>query len=158
MYYGLTYADPISYFIDESQLFFIACEDNTSITIGPQKNLLNKMETYLYGSLRDLTGTMAISNKPISFFSGHECKFVPTNVPYCDHLIQQLPDTSTWGMHFLSASFAGRDSGEIYRVVASQPSTTVTFTCSTLSQPSTYTLPFAGSWEEITTSNNSFVQ
>ena len=151
VYYGLTYADLIGYFIDESQLLFIACEDNTSITIGPQKILLNKMETYLYGSLHDLTGTMTISNKPISFFSGHECKYVPTNVKSCDHLIQQLPDTSTWGTHFLSASFAGRDSGEIYRVLASQPSTTVTFTCSTLSQLSTYTLPSAGSWEEITT-------
>ena len=156
VYYGLTYADPISYFIDESQLLFTACEDNTIITIGSQNILLNKMETYLYGSLHDLTGTMAISNKPISFFSGHECKYVPTNVTHCDHLIQQLPDTSTWGTHFLSASFAGRNSGEIYRVLASQPSTTVTFTCSTLSQPSTYTLPSAGSWKEITTLNDSF--
>ena len=114
------------------------------------------METYLYGSLHDLTGTKAISNKPISFFSGHECMYVPTNVTHCDHLIQQLPDTSTWGTHFLSASFAGRDSGEIYRVLASQPSTTVTFTCSTLSQSSTYTLPSAGSWVEITTLDDSF--
>ena len=157
VYYGLTYADPISYIPDDqSQLLFTACEDNTIITIGSQKILLNKMETYLYESLSDLTGTMATSNKPISFFSGHQCRYVPTNVTYCDHLIQQLPDTSTWGTHFLSASFAGRDSGEIYRVLASQPSTTVTFTCSTLSQPSTYTLPSAGSWEEITTFDDSF--
>ena len=80
---------------------------------------MNKMETYPYRSLRDLTGIMAIHNKPISFSSGHECKYVPTNVTYCDHLIQQLPVTSTWGTHFLSASFAGRDSGEIYRVLPS---------------------------------------
>ena len=158
IYYGLTYADTYvtSTWGYESQLLIVACEDNTTINVGFQTILLNKMETYLLESADNLTGTVAVSNNPISFFSGHQCTFVPTNVPYCDHLIQQLPDTSTWGTHFLSASFAGRDSGEIYRVLASQPSTTVTFTCSTLSQPSTYTLPSAGSWEEITTSNNSF--
>ena len=152
VYYGLTYADPIGYFIEESQLLFTACEDNTIITIGSQNIFLDKMQTYLYKRLRDLTGTMAISNKPISFFSGHQCMYVPTNVTHC----HSATSTSTWGTHFLSASFAGRDSGDIYRVLASQPSTTVTFTCSTLSQPSTYTLPSAGSWEEITTSNDSF--
>ena len=32
----------------------------------------------------------------------------------------------------------------------------MTFTCSTLSQPSTYTLSSAGSWKEITTFDDSF--
>ena len=153
IYYGLTYADTSE---RESQLLIVACEDNTAVNVGFQTILLNKMETYLLESTGNLTGTVAVSNNPISFFAGHRCTFVPTNVRACDHLIQQLPDTSTWGTRFLSASFAGRNSGEIYRVLASQPSTTVTFTCSTLSQPSTYTLPSAGSWVEITTSNNSF--
>ena len=158
IYYGLTYADTYvtSTYGYKSQLLIVACEDNTTINVGFQTILLNKMETYLLESTGNLTGTVAVSNNPISFFSGHQCTFVPTNGRACDHLIEQLPDTSTWGTHFLSASFAGRDSGEIYRVLASQPSTTVTFTCSTLSQPSTYTLPSAGSWEEITTLNNDF--
>ena len=153
IYYGLLYAGTST---TKSQLLIVACEDNTTINVGFQTILLNKMETYLLESTGDPTGTVAVSNNPISFFSGHQCTNVPTNVTYYDHLIQQLPDKSTWGTHFLSASFAGRDSGEIYRVLASQPSTTVTFTCSTLSQPSTYTLPSVGSWEEITTLDDSF--
>ena len=153
IYYGLLYVGTRG---RESQLLIVACEDNTTINVGFQTILLNKMETYLLESTGDMTGTVVVSNNPISFFSGHQCTTVPTNVAHCDHLIQQLPDTSTWGTHFLSASFSGRDSGEIYRVLASQPSTTVTFTCSTLSQPSTYTLPSAGSWGEITSSNNDF--
>ena len=42
--------------------------------------------------------------------------------------------------------------------MASEPSTTVTFTCSSMSQPSTYTLelPSAGSWQEFTTSDDNF--
>ena len=114
------------------------------------------METYLFENVSDLTGTVAISNNPVSFFSGHQWTKVPAGVQYRDQLIQQLPDTSTWGTHFLSASFASRDSGEIYRVLASQPSTTVTFTCSTPSQPTNFTLPSNGSWEEITTLDDSF--
>ena len=151
IYYGLTYADTSE---RESQLLIVACEDNTTINVGFQTILLNKMETYLLESTDDLTGTVAVSNNPISFFSGHQCTSI--RVGACDHLIEQLPDTSTWGTHFLSASFAGSDSDEIYRVLASQPLTTVNFTYSPLSQTSTYTLPSAGSWEEITTSNDSF--
>ena len=151
IYYGLTYADTSE---RESQLLIVACEDNITINVGFQTILLNKMETYLLESTGDLTGTVAVSNNPISFFSGHRCTFIRAGG--CDHLIEQLPDTSTWGTHFLSASFAGRNSDEIYRVLASQPSTTVTFTCSTPSQPSNFTLPSAGSWEEFTTSDDSF--
>ena len=153
VYYGLAY-NYGGY--QNSQLLFVACEDNTVINIASQTILLNKTETFLFANGSDLTGTVAVSNKPVSFFSGHQCSPVPSNVRNCDHLMEQLPDTSTWGTHFLSASFAGRDSGEIYRVIASEPSTTVTFTCSSVSQPKAYTLRFAGSWEEITTSDDSF--
>ena len=153
VYYALTYHG-----VGESgsQLLFVACEDNTNITIGSHTISLSKMETYLLENVSDLTGTVAISNNPVSFFSGHQWTHVPTGVKHHDQLIQQLPDNSTWGTHFLSASFTSRDSGEIYRVLASQPSTTVTFTCSTPSQPTNFTLPSAGSWKEITTSDDSF--
>ena len=153
VYYALTYhgvSEP------GSQLLFVACEDNTNVTIGSHTISLNKMETYLLGNVSDLTGTVAISNNPVSFFSGHQWTQVPAGVIYRDQLIQQFPDKSTWGTHFLSASFASRNSGDIYRVLASQPSTTVTFTCSTPSQPTNFTLPSAGSWEEISTSDDSF--
>ena len=153
VYYGLTY---YGYIGRESQFLFVACEDNNIINIGSITISLNKMQTYLFESTSDLTGTVAISNNPVSFFSGALCTFVPSTVRACDHLIEQLPDKSTWGTHFLSGSFAGRNSSEIYRILASQPSTTVTLTCSSLSKPLTFTLPSAGSWEEITTSDNSF--
>ena len=97
VYYGITYDRFRNY---RSQLLFIACEDSTTIKIGAQTIFLNKMETYLYSDINDLTGTIAISNNPVSFFSGHQCTNVPTHITYCDHLIQQLPDKSTWGTHF----------------------------------------------------------
>lgn len=145
VYYGVSYG--------ASQLLFVGCEDSTTIKIGSQEIPLNKMETYIHKSESDLTGTRVTSNKPISFFSGHPCANIPINREYCDQLNEQIPNTATWGTHFLSASLSSRSSGDIYRVVASQPSTNVTFTCSTLSQPSTYTLPSNGSWKEFTTSD-----
>ena len=152
VYYGIMYGRRRF-----SQFLFVACEDNTTINIASQTILLNKMETYLIDSesISETTGTVAISNKPLSFFSGHKCTSSQRGGG-CDHLVEQLPDQSTWGNHFLSASFDGKNTGEIYHVLTSQPSTTVTFTCSSLSQPSTYTLPSAGDWEEITTSDDSF--
>ena len=149
-YYGITYSSG-----GPSQLLFVGCEDGTTITIGSSTFTLNQMETYLYEVGSDLTGTRAVSNKPVSFFSGHRCTAVPSGIAACDHINEQLPNTTIWGTRFLSASLSSRSSGDIYRILASHPSTTVTFRCSTLSQPSTYTLSTAGSWQMITISGNS---
>ena len=153
VYYGTTYDDESE---RPSQLLFVGCEDNTKINIGSKTIFLNKMETYLHEVNSDITGTRAVSNKAISFFSGHQCTNIPTRGSLCDQLIEQLPNTATWGSHFLTSSLASRSTGDIYRILASQPSTSVTFTCSTLPQPSTYTLSSAGSWKEITLSSNSY--
>ena len=152
VYYGITYYSGFGV----SQLLFVGCEDGTTINVGTETISLNEMETYLYERPSDLTGTRVVSDKPISFFSGHECTTIPEGVNFCDFIIEQLPSTVTWGTRFFSASLMGRSSGDIYRILTSQPSTTVTFTCSTLSQPSTYTLATEGSWETVTTPDNSF--
>ena len=153
VYYGTTYYNKGGL---PSQLLFVGCEDNTTINVGSKTIFLNKMETYLHEVNSDITGTRAVSNKAISFFSGHRCTNIPTRERYCDQLIEQLPNTATWGSHFLTSSLASRNASDIYRILASQPSTSVTFTCSILPQPSTYTLSSAGSWKEITLSSNSY--
>ena len=150
-YYGITYHSS-----SISQLLFVGCEDNTTINVASTKITLSQMETYLYETTRDNTGTRIVSNKPLSFFSGSQCTNVPAHIRACDHLAEQFPPTAIWGTHFLSASFSGRFSGDIYRVLASQPSTTVTVNCTTYSQPQTYSLATAGAWQEFTTPANSF--
>ena len=156
VYYAVTYR--VSF--KKSEILVVASEDNTTITLRYKDvylNIsLNKMETYIYKSNDDLTGTRVVSNKPISFYSGNECTEVPNDRGSCDHLTEQFPSTTRWGSSFLSAPLFGRQSGDRYRVVASQPSTTVTFTCSTDPQPEPIMLTSPGDWKEIKTDNGTF--
>ena len=147
-YYGISHGN--------SQFLFVGCEDNTTIKVSSRTVTLNRMETYLFETGSDNTGTKIISNKPVSFFSGTQCAYIPEDLCCCDHLIEQFPPTATWGTHFLSASFSGRMSGAIYRILTSKPSTTVTVNCTTYSQPETYSLATAGAWQEFNTSAGSF--
>ena len=151
-YYGMTY-DNTRW---ESQLLIVGCEDNTTISIASTTITLNQMETYLHETSNDNTGTRIVSNKPLSVFSGALCTNIPADKEACDHITEQFPPTATWGTHFLSASFSGRMSGDIYRVLTSQPSTNVTVNCTTYSQPQAYSLATAGAWQELTTPANSF--
>ncbi len=51
-------------------------------------------------------------------FSGSGCAQVPNGIGSCDHLVEQVPPTVTWGSKFLVASLEGRSSGERIRVLS----------------------------------------
>ena len=137
-------------------LLFVACQDNTRITTPYGTVTLNRLQTYLFEVYGDTTGSRIVSTKPVSFFSSSRCTNVPSNVYACDYLTEQLPPTSTWGRNFLVASFSGRRSPELYRIIASRPSTTFTITCNIHSQTSTYTLRNAGNYQELNLADNSY--
>ena len=152
-YYGITYTD----FDFANQLLFVGCADNTTINVNASTTItLNQMQTYLFETRNDITGTRIISNNPVSFFSGTRCTDIPANARACDHLTEQIPPTAIWGTKFLSASFSSKMSVEIYRILTSKPSTSVTVNCSTYSQPEMYSMITAGAWQEFTTPVNSF--
>ena len=151
-YYALTYhASTLP-----SNMLIVACEDNTTITMPSTTVTLNRQQTYLISKLGDLSGTRIASTKPISFFSGHECTNIPTGILACDILTEQLPPTNTWGSFFLGASFLGKSSGALYRVLTAHDSTTVIVNCTTMTRSTTYTLSTAGSWQQFRVSANSF--
>ena len=145
VYYGMTFHG-IVYL---PQLLIVGCKDNTTVTVASQTITLNMMETYLYERDQDLAGTRVVSNNPILLFSGHQCSFIPENIGFCDHLTEQLLNTATWGTRFLIASLAGRNTDDMYCILASQPSTIVTVTCSTQLQSNIYNLSSAGDWKTI---------
>ena len=150
-YYGAMYDNgPYGF----SQFLMVACEDNTEIRVGSTVITLNEMETYLYTTNSDLTGTRVVSNKPISFFAGHQCNNIPTGVAACDHILEQLPNTALWGKYFLIASLHGRSSDDIYSVISPTPSTTVTFACN--NRPLITRSQFTNNHEIIVLSNNAF--
>ena len=111
--------------------------------------MLNKMETYWIESTIE---TLIYSNKPIAVFVGSRCSYIPREKGFCDHLYEQLPPSYFWGKNFLTASFEGRKSREIYRIVASQNTTIVNVNCTHLSSAEKFILSQPGSYKEINTS------
>ena len=152
-YYALTYHGVTDI---PSTILIVACEDNTTVTTPLTTVTLNRQQTYLIREFRDLSGTRVVSTKPISFFSGHQCTNIPTGIGACDILTEQVPPTNTWGRFFLGASFLGKSSGALYRVLTASDSTTVTVNCTTMARPATYTLSTAGSWQEFEALASSF--
>lgn len=53
-------------------------------------NILKRIQTLYLGSDEDLSGSRVVSDKPIAFFSGHECGTVPSNISFCDHMNEQI--------------------------------------------------------------------
>ena len=79
-------------------------------------------------SPEDLTGTRAVSNKPLAFFSGHECGNMPFDLQFCDHMVEQIPPTSTWGTEFYTASFMTR-SLDRFRALTSRDDNSIMWNC-----------------------------
>jgi len=138
----------------DSTILIVSTEDNTEIIITPTHDVslpddlrrsgdirtviaagesytvyLQRMETYLLSSTQDLTGTVIISNKPITVMCGHECAEVPVGIQHCDHMIEQVPPTLNWGRSFFTVVLNERGTSEFYRLVAAEDSTTVTQSC-----------------------------
>ena len=86
---------------------------------------LSRLETFQVEHTSDLTGSKVTSNKPISVFSGNECANVPRNKRYCDHLVEHIPPTNTWGMRFITAPLRGRTSGDYFRILSANDSTAI---------------------------------
>ena len=133
----------------ESAFLIVSCSNGTQVTFTPTQTVTNPMDSTstvpagnsttvtlaetqpLYiQSGGDLTGSRIVSSQPISFFSGHECALIPASQQDgCDHVVEQLPPTATWGRIFLTAPSADRTTGDMFKVVASQQNTSVNATC-----------------------------
>jgi hypothetical protein len=120
-----------------SQLILVGCEDNTTIRAGLVNIFLNKMETYLYTDQYNLKGVTVVSDRALSFFSGHRCTSIPGGTASCGHVNEQLPSTDLWGTKFLSASLSSNNNADIYGIHSLlQSALTVTFNCTSLVQTS----------------------
>ena len=123
----------------------VSVENDTMLTITPTHNVtigtetvaagdsinvtLARAETLLIAYVGDLTGTKVTSNRPISFFSGDQCTNIPSGVPHCDQIVEQLPPVEAWGRQFATAPLKTRISFDVFRFVASENTTTVSITC-----------------------------
>ncbi len=152
-YYGISY-DVLGSFYP-SVILLVACENETVVKFDSSTITLNSMETYQIESGNDLTGTRITSSKPLSVFSGSDCANVPQGIQFCDHLVEQVPPTVTWGSKFLVASLEGRSSGERIRVLSVRAAS-VAVNCNTVVSVSEFQLQSGGSFREFQIPINSF--
>ena len=157
-YYGISYDILTSMVTNRrypSVILLVACENETVVKFNSSTITLNSMETYQIESGKDLTGTRITSSKPLSVFSGSDCANVPQNIRYCDHLVEQVPPTVTWGSKFFVASLEGRSSGERIRVLSARAAS-VAVNCNTNVSVSQFQLKSGGSFREFEIPINSF--
>jgi len=98
----------------------------------------------------DLTGTIVTSDKPIAVFGGHEAA-VTSDRCCADHLEQQMFPVQTWGKLYVAGKSMTRGiENDYWRIVASEDSTTVTFS------PAVHgpAMLGRGQWLEITTTQD----
>jgi hypothetical protein len=123
-----------------SECAIVATKAQTSVTITPTSPTgphpagqpftvtLQTGEVYRFFSGHDgedLTGTRVQSDKPVAVYGGHVLAYVPFNVPYADHLYEQIPPVDLWGRHFVTVPLRGRNGGDLIRLLASNDNTHV---------------------------------
>lgn len=88
----------------------------------------------IFSSLDDatLSGVNVIADQPIGVMTGQVCGESPVSgVESCDHMIEQIPPSYTWGYNFFIAPFDGRKTGYLLRVVPRHENTDFTIFCTT---------------------------
>ena len=119
----------------------MATQDGTSVTITPTAAIpthpagvpytiaLNRGQTYqgrADAGNADLTGTLITSSAPIAVFGAVRCVNIPNSGTLaCDHIVEQIPPTSTWGRNFVSVPLATRLNGDTFRFLAQENGTVV---------------------------------
>ncbi|WP_245889448.1 PKD domain-containing protein [Cecembia rubra] len=139
---GLPYFPNVN---DESLFLIVGVEDNTRIEVVPSAFTLNgnaantpfyinlnagqsyqvKAKADLTGSRVRVVGDNIDDCKNIAVFGGNKWTSVGNCGGANDHLFQQLYPTKTWGTDYLHISLAGRTSGELVKVMASENNTQV---------------------------------
>jgi hypothetical protein len=125
---------------DFSELAIVSTVDGTQVTVTPTANLadgtaagtplvqtVNAGEVLFVPSVDggDLTGSQITATQPVAVFSGTRCTIVPSNSFACNHLLEQLPPTTSWGSQFVTVPLATRTGGDRFRMIASTAATVV---------------------------------
>ena len=127
--------------VEGTEFAVVATQDGTTVTINPTVTTnghtagtpytvsLDQGHTY---QLRnedahpaDLSGSIVTSDKPIAVFGGHQCANIPMGYTACDHIVEEMPPTSTWGKSFVTEPLATRTGGDTFRYLADTDNTTV---------------------------------
>ena len=113
---------------DVYRLFFDSRE-----TVEDRPTPLRMMEQYdslhFESNSLDLSGIIAWADRPFSFIAGHTCGQVDSQNEGCDHMIQQIPPSYTWGYTFYSFPLALQEFGYLIKVVPRYNGTVLSYNC-----------------------------
>ena len=107
---------------------------STSTTLDPGTEhtfVINRLQTFYIGTVKDLSGTKIVTDRPVSVFSGHQCARVSLDVERCSYLIEQIPPTALWGNVHYVAPFAKKNLFTI-KIVAAYDFTVVNIYCNNI--------------------------
>jgi len=127
-YYGMSVSES-NPAVFSSMILIVGTEDNTEINIIAKLNVdvnindtsvcnrtstniikeyccvINKSQTVLIYSKKDLTGTKIVTNNEVSVFSGHQAgSVIEESTREYDHLIEQIPSIEFWGKEHYTVS------------------------------------------------------
>jgi LPXTG-motif cell wall-anchored protein len=127
--------------VNATQFAVVATQDATTVSITPSVTTgahpagitytvaMNQGQTYQLRNTgaapADLSGSIVTADKPIGVYGGHQCANIPPGVVACDHLVEQLFPTATWGQAFVTMPLATRIGGDTFRFLAGTDNTTV---------------------------------
>lgn len=130
-YYVASY---VPYSTRKSEFTITATDDQgpTIVNIITSNNeryteTLDSSGSYQLQSSEDLTGSVITADKPVSVMSGSSCSKVPIHMERCNYLVVHLTDVKSAGTHFLIGPFKDRTTGYIFRVIATEDNTQLTF-------------------------------
>ena len=129
--------------------------DGTGVVMLNEGDVLQVLSNYN----GDVTGTIIAADKPVQVIGGHKCTNVPLNVTACDHLEESMFPIETLAKEYVvvppvQVPNDAADKGQIVRVIASEPNTTLVFTPD---QPVAKLLVNAGDFVQIPTTVAKFV-
>ena len=120
---------------DNTKVFFTLVGNGITQTMGGMKIgqtkqfLMNKGDVVAVASSvivgSTLAGSRVVASKPVGVVSGVQCADVPSDRPWCDHIIEMELPVNTWGTTYHMTKNFNRAAGPFFQLFAKEPNTNV---------------------------------
>jgi hypothetical protein len=120
---------------DNTKVFFTMVGNGITQTMGGLKIgqtkqfMMNKGDVVAVASSvivgSTLAGSRIVASKPVGVVSGVQCADVPSDRPWCDHIIEMELPVNTWGTTYHMTKNFNRAAGPFFQLFAKEPNTKV---------------------------------
>ncbi len=120
---------------DQTRVFFTLVGNGITQTVGgmrigqTKQFLMNKGDVVCIASSlivgSTLAGSRIVASKPVGVVSGVQCADVPSDRPWCDHIIEMELPVNTWGTTYHMTKNFNRNAGPFFQLFAKEPNTNI---------------------------------